>query len=104
MPPHFDTIYSTIFDQKYMRDLFGEDSKSPDIGERTRVFFELWQQWEHRSVRIKSYRNKDVRNILLALGYKEHFEFQLRNGELRCDSDEMLAMAMINGLENMRKA
>ena len=54
-------------------------------------------------MRIKNYRNKDVRNILLSLGYKEHFEFQLRNGELRCDSDEMLAMAMINGLENMRK-
>ena len=103
MNPHCDDgIYSKVFDQTHMKDLFG-DSESPDVGERTRVFFELWREWETRTVRVKNTKIKQVRSIMLSLGYKEHFEFQLRNGELRCDSDEMLAMAMINGLQEYKK-
>ena len=84
-----------------MYGLFGD--QEPDISERTRVFFDLWRDWEHRAVRIKTSRTSEIRNIMLVLGFKEHFEFQIRNGELRCISDELLAMANLNGLEQYRR-
>ena len=98
---HDNPIYQKIFDQYSMSELFGESE--PDISERTRVFFELWREWESRSVRIVISRTREIRSIMLGLGLKEHFEFQIRNGELRCMSDELLAMANLNGLDQYRR-
>jgi len=95
-----DNIYSRVFDPQYMLDLFGNEK--PELAERTRVFFELWREWQSRAVRINNSRSREIRDIMLSLGYKEHFEFQIRNGELRCCSDEALAMANIKGLDQHR--
>lgn len=83
-----------------MQDLFG--TEHPELSERTRVFFDLWREWQHRAVKINNSRSRDIREIMLSLGFKEHFEFQIRNGELRCCSDEALAMANLKGLDQYR--
>ena len=94
-------IYQKIFDQHSMNEHFG--ISEPDVSERTRVFFELWREWECRSLKIVASKTREIRRIMLELGFREHFEFQIRNGELRCMSDELLAMANLNGMEQYRR-
>lgn len=98
---HNNPIYQKIFDQHSMSELFGDTE--PSVSDRTRVFFELWREWECRSVRIVTSRTREIRSIMSGLGFREHFEFQIRNGELRCMSDELLAMANLNGLDQYRR-
>jgi hypothetical protein len=95
-----DSIYNRVFDKEHMQDLFG--TQRPDLSERTRVFFDLWREWQHRAVKINNHRSREIREIMLSMGLREHFEFQIRNGELRCYSDEALAMASLKGLDQYR--
>ena len=95
--------YQSIFSDKKMLEAFG--TLRPSVSERTAYFFESWMDWRHNRVKLKARVDQPCKNMLKELGLKEFWEYQVREGEVRFNRDEIKAWALMSGLDAyVRKA
>lgn len=91
-------LYQRMFSDEYMLEVFG--TLTPSISERSSYFFSLWVDWRANRVKLKQHVSKsDLRRQLLGYGMKEFREFQIRNGEVRFADRELVAVALLSGLD-----
>jgi hypothetical protein len=88
--------YQSIFGDKQMLEAFG--TLRPSVSERTAYFFESWMDWRHNRVKLKPRVDQPCKNMLKELGLKEFWEYQVREGEVRFNTDEIKAWALMSGL------
>lgn len=94
-------LYQDRFSDEQMLEAFG--TLTPGVSERTAHFFGLWMEWRKHRVKLKRNSVPVVRKMLCETGLKEMWEFQLREGEVRfCDAD-IMAMAMMYGLNEYKE-
>lgn len=89
--------YQKIFGDEEMLEAFG--TLQPSVSQRTSYFFESWCDWRPNRVKIKKNQDRLCTVMLQELGLKEFWEFQIREGECRFDSDETKAWALMSGLD-----
>lgn len=94
-------VYQNIFDDDFMMETFG--TLTPEVTRRTAYFFEQWMDWKPNTVKLgrpapQLYR---IKTFLNSMGLKDLREYQIRNNEIRFKNSQDLAMAKLNGLQEV---
>jgi hypothetical protein len=102
--PFRSQAYQQMYDDEFMMQTFG--TLTPDIKTRTAHFFDLWMQWRHSRVILiarpgqgRAQAQNRSRALIRDLGYREFHDFQIRQGEIRFASPDIMAMALMAGLK-----
>lgn len=95
------SIYQKQFDDQQMLDAFG--TLTPSTEKRTAHFFSLWIDWRKHRVKLKRNSVRPVRSLLNEIGFKELWEYQLREGEVRFCNPDILAMAVLYGIDEYKE-
>jgi|TARA_R110000803_G_scaffold42597_2_gene91211 hypothetical protein len=88
--------YQKMYSDKNMLDAFG--TLTPTRSERTTYFFDLWMEWRSTRALIDKRKETAVQRLLLDIGLKEFWEFQVRAGEVRFATEEDKGFALVSGL------
>jgi hypothetical protein len=94
-------LYQSQFQDELMLKAFG--TLTPDVGARTVYFFDLWMDWRVHRVRLKRNSMHSVRKMLKEAGFLEMWEYQIREGEVRFCNPDILAMAVLYGIDTYKE-
>lgn len=96
---NLDNLSSILYDKSFMMQHF--DTLTPNISERTLVFFELWRRWKDCAIKLKHRNEREFIRELKGLGLVEHFEFQVRGAEVRFANNELKSIAVLSGIKGI---
>lgn len=85
-----------MYNDENMLDAFG--TLTPTRSERTTYFFDSWMEWRNTRSLILKRKESHVSSLLINLGMKEFWEFQVRAGEVRFATEEDKGFALVSGL------
>lgn len=86
-------IYAELFSDEEMISAFGK--LNPSIKERTAHFFDLWCEWRNNRIKFNERINTNDSHVIKArlkqFGYRDLWDYQIRNNEIRFRDQELIA-------------
>ena len=94
--------YMELFPDDEMLDAFGV--LTPSLSERNAYFFDKWMEWRPTRMKIHHIKSKKTENNIKetckAIGLREFWDFQVRQGEVRFAQSDYMALFRIKWDDN----
>ena len=93
------SVYQELYPDDLMWQIFG--TLTPSAEAKSEFYHSSWLDWRDNSFIYdnKQFNLHEIRNILKGLGFKDVFDFQIRQNQVRFRLASDLAVARLAGLD-----
>ena len=92
-------IHQELYPDELMLETFG--TLNPSSSMKSEFYHGAWQNWQENSFYYDhvEFNTYEIKNVLKALGFKDLFDFQVRQNQIRFKQASDLAVARLAGLD-----